>query len=207
MMKFDTLTAIAAPLVRDNVDTDAIIPSREMVSATPAALAAGLFAGWRYREIGSREPDPAFILNQPAFREAEILIGGRNFGCGSSREHAVWALFGYGFRVVIASSFAPIFFNNCVRNGIVPVQLPSDAIIDLASKLLSGTENTLLTVDLELQRVIGPDGALLAFPIDRYSRQMLLSGLDEIDLTLTSKASIEAFLENDRVHRPWIYET
>lgn len=208
MIKFDgTLTAIAAPLLRDNVDTDAIIPSREMVSADPEVLAGGLFSGWRYREAGSREPDPAFILNQPIYRNAKILLGGQNFGCGSSREHAAWALVGYGFRVVIASSFAPIFFNNCVRNGIVPVQLSGEAIAELASKLAADPPGARLTVDLEAQRIVAPDGTGLAFPIDGYARQMLLAGLDEIDLTLEGKARIEAFLERDRERRPWIYET
>jgi 3-isopropylmalate/(R)-2-methylmalate dehydratase small subunit len=122
------LTAVAAPLLRANIDTDTIIPSREMKSVAKTGLAAGLFAGWRYTAIGGREPNPEFVLNQPAYAGTRILLGGENFGCGSSREHAVWALHEYGIRAVIAPSFAPIFFGNCVRNGIVPVVLPAAQI-------------------------------------------------------------------------------
>lgn len=206
MEKFQTLTAIAAPLLRDNVDTDVIIPSREMVSAEPSVLAGGLFAGWRYLEADSREPDPEFVLNHPDYGGAQILLAGDNFGCGSSREHAVWALRGYGFRVVIASGFAPIFFNNCVRNGVVPVQLPVDSVAELASRVTTDPPRHRLTVDLQAQSVTAHDGASFEFRIENHARQMLLAGLDEIDFTLTRKARIEAFLERDRVQRPWIHD-
>ena len=123
MEKFERLTAVAAPLLYVNIDTDAIIPSREMRSGKKTGLAAGLFAGWRYTQIGSRDPNPQFVLNRPEYIDARILLAGENFGCGSSREHAVWALREYGFRALIAPSFSPIFYNNCVRNGIVPIRL------------------------------------------------------------------------------------
>ncbi|RYG14160.1 MAG: 3-isopropylmalate dehydratase small subunit [Burkholderiales bacterium] len=206
MEKFESLTAIAAPLLRDNIDTDAIIPSREMISAAPEVLAKGLFAGWRYREVGGREPDESFVLNDPLYRDAQILLGGENFGCGSSREHAVWALRGYGFRAVVASSFAAIFFNNCVRNGVVPVQLPAEAIAALARKVALDPRNRRLTVDLRAQQVAVHDGEAYGFSIEAYARQMLLAGLDEIDLTLTREAEIGSFLVRDRLQRPWIYE-
>jgi len=120
MQPFTRLTAVAVPLIRDNTDTDAIIPSREMKTVSKVGLSDGLFAGWRYREIGGRDPDPTFVLNDPAYAGAQILLGGDNFGCGSSREHAVWALAEYGFRAVLAPSFSPIFAANCVRNGLAP---------------------------------------------------------------------------------------
>lgn len=206
MEKFETLTAIAVPLLRDNVDTDAIIPSREMTSAAPEVLADGLFAGWRYLEAGSRKPDPDFVLNQPAYRGAQILLSGDNFGCGSSREHAVWALRGYGFRSVIASGFAPIFFNNCVRNGVVPVRLASGDVAALAAAVAADPPGHPLIVDLEDRSVTAPDGSRFVFPIENHARQMLLAGLDEIDVTLARKAQIEAFLKRDRLQRPWIHE-
>ena len=137
MLKFDVLTAVAAPLLRANVDTDAIIPSREMKSVSKTGLAAGLFAGWRYTQIGGREPDPDFVLNQPAYAGAQVLLAGENFGCGSSREHAVWALLEFGIRAIIAPSFAPIFRMNCVRNGILPVCLPAATIAALAESVPS----------------------------------------------------------------------
>ena len=132
MLKFDVLTAVAAPLLRANVDTDAIIPSREMKTVSKTGLAAGLFAGWRYTQIGGREPDSDFVLNQPAYAGAQVLLAGENFGCGSSSEHAVWALLEFGIRAIAAPSFAPIFRMNCVRNGILPVCLPAATIAALA---------------------------------------------------------------------------
>lgn len=198
------LTAIAAPLLRTNVDTDAIIPSREMKSTSKAGLAAGLFAGWRYTAIGGREPHAEFILNQTPFGEARILLGGENFGCGSSREHAVWALHEYGFRAVIAPSFAPIFFGNCVRNGIVPVKLPLDAVRAIEAWVRADPANHQPTVDLE-QREVRFGGRHLAFDIEGEARDMLLEGLDAIDLTLKHRATIDHFLAADRIARPWIY--
>lgn len=198
---FRTLTAVALPLVRDNVDTDAIIPSREMKSVSKHGLSDGLFAGWRYTEIGGREPDPTFVLNRPEFIGAQIVLGGANFGCGSSREHAAWALAEYGFRAIIAASFNPIFRGNCVRNGIVPVELDTQAVLDIAATVQTG--DTLVTVDLETRSVtLGARNWL--FPIENEARRMLLLGLDAIDLTLERASEIAAFRARDRSSRPWV---
>jgi 3-isopropylmalate/(R)-2-methylmalate dehydratase small subunit len=205
MRKFDTLTAVAAPLIRANVDTDAIIPSREMKSVAKQGLAEGLFAGWRYTTIGGRDPDPQFVLNQDDYAGARILLSGENFGCGSSREHAVWALLEYGILAVIAPSFAPIFQGNCVRNGILPVWLDAASIAELAAAVAPDPLLRQLTVDLVRQRVSGPDGLEFAFDIEPEQREMLLEGLDAIDLTLKHRDAIEAFRAGDRERRPWIY--
>ena len=205
MLPFDVLTAVAAPLIRANVDTDAIIPSREMKSVSKQGLADGLFAGWRYTAIGGREPDPAFVLNQPAYARTQILLSGENFGCGSSREHAVWALLEYGIRAVIAPSFAPIFHGNCVRNGILPVRLDAASIDRLAEAIAPAPRERRLTVDLVRQRITGPDGLEFGFAIEPEEREMLLEGLDAIDLTLKHREAIEAFRTRDRGQRPWIY--
>jgi 3-isopropylmalate/(R)-2-methylmalate dehydratase small subunit len=194
MNGFKSLTSIAAPLIRDNVDTDAIIPSREMKSVAKTGLADGLFAGWRYTE--GRTPDPDFILNQPAYVEAQILLGGTNFGCGSSREHAAWALAEYGFRVIVASSFNPIFRANCVRNGIVPVELDAVSLAEADGPM---------TVDLPNQSVTTADGRRWTFAIDAEAKAMLLDGLDEIGLTLLRAGAITAFRAHDRTKRPWAY--
>ena len=204
------LTAVAAPLLRDNVDTDAIIPSREMKTVSKTGLADGLFAGWRYTAIGGREPEPSFVLNQPAYAGARILLGGVNFGCGSSREHAVWALHEYGIRAVIAPSFAPIFAANCIRNGLAPVRLPAEAVAALAAHVAVDPRSRPLTVDIERGevRAAGADVAgapCFPFAFDAESRDMLLEGLDAIDLTLKHRADIDAFLARDRAARPWIY--
>jgi len=205
MRKFDVLTAVAAPLLRANVDTDAIIPSREMKSVSKHGLAEGLFAGWRYTTIGGRETDPQFVLNQPAYAGTQILLSGENFGCGSSREHAVWALLEYGIRAVVAPSFAPIFHGNCVRNGILPVRLEAASIARLADAVAPDPQRRLLTVDLVRQRVSGPAGLEFGFEIEREEREMLLEGLDAIDLTLKHRDAIDAFRDRDRAQRPWIY--
>jgi len=205
MEKFERLTAVAAPLLHANIDTDIIIPSREMKSGKKTGLAEGLFAGWRYTQIGGREPNPEFVLNKPEYRNVRILLAGENFGCGSSREHAVWALHEYGFRSVIAPSFSPIFYNNCIRNGIVPVRLPEGVVRALAGKVEQAPQDHKLTIDLPAQEVIAHDGERHRFEIDEHHKEMLLSGLDEIDLTLTKKASIDAYLAADRARRPWIY--
>ena len=199
MTPFTSLTAVAAPLIRDNIDTDAIIPSREMKSTGKTGLADGLFAAWRYVTPGGRDPNPDFILNQPAFAAAQILLGGANFGCGSSREHAVWALAEYGFRAVIAPSFAPIFAGNCIRNGIVPVALSAEAVEEI------GSDGGLVSVDLERMRVSLADGRHWTFEIGAEARAMLLEGLDAIDLTFKHRAEIAAFQAADRKSRPWIY--
>ncbi len=205
MQAFTRLTAVAAPLYRANIDTDIIIPSREIRGVGKQGLAEGLFAGWRYREIGGREPDPAFVLNRPEFHGAKILLAGENFGCGSSREHAVWALAEYGIRAIIAPSFAPIFENNCIRNGVLPARLPAAAVESLITGLDDGRHRRQLTVDLEACEVHGKDGSTHAFSIDEEARQMLLAGADAIDLTLLQRDEIEAFLVRDRQLRPWVY--
>ena len=204
MEPIKVLTAVAAPLLRANVDTDAIIPSREMKSVAKTGLADGLFAGWRYKSIGSRDPDPSFVLNQPAYAGARILLGGENFGCGSSREHAVWALHEYGIRAVVAPSFSPIFYGNCVRNGIVPLRLPAATITKLADYVARDPAQHLLTVDLQHTELRGGD-FVEPFVIETEARDMLLEGLDAIDLTLKNRAEIAAFVARDRQARPWIY--
>jgi 3-isopropylmalate/(R)-2-methylmalate dehydratase small subunit len=205
MRRFETLTAVAAPLLRANVDTDAIIPSREMKNVSKRGLADGLFAGWRYTAIGGREPDPAFVLNKPEFAGTEVLLSGENFGCGSSREHAVWALAEYGIRAVLAPSFSPIFEANCLRNGLLPVRLPPVTIARIADSLTADPQARQLTVDLAAQCVTEWDGTPHSFAIGEEPRAMLLEGLDEIALTLRERPAIEAFLERDRRERPWIY--
>jgi 3-isopropylmalate/(R)-2-methylmalate dehydratase small subunit len=205
MRKFDVLTGVATPLLRANVDTDAIIPSREMKSVSKSGLAEGLFAGWRYTQIGGREPNPDFVLNQPAYAGAQILLAGENFGCGSSREHAVWALLEFGIRAILAPSFSPVFRLNCVRNGLLPVRLPPASIAALAESVATAPQARRITVDLRRQVVTAPDGAELAFEVEPESREMLLEGRDAIDLTLKHGTAIDAFTTADRAARPWIY--
>ncbi len=192
------VSGIAAPLLRANVDTDAIIPSREIKGVGKTGLAEGLFAGWRYLAPGSRVPAPDFVLNDPHFAHAPILLAGENFGCGSSREHAVWALHEYGVRAVIAPSFAPIFRGNCVTNGIIPVILDAAAILALTATGMP------LVIDLLAQTVASGD-IVAPFAIDAEAKAMLSQGLDAIDLTLHHQAAISAFLATDRAARPWIY--
>lgn len=195
---FDRLTATAMPLVRDNIDTDAIIPSREMTSVSKKGLAGGLFAGWRYTTIGGRVPDRAFVMNDPHYADARILLAGRNFGCGSSREHAAWALAEYGFRAILAPSFNPIFRGNCIRNGIVPVELDAQAIAQIAAA-------NPVTVDLIAGIVALPDGRSWPFALEAESREMLVEGLDAIELTAKRSAEIAAFRLADARQRSWIY--
>lgn len=205
MQPFDRLTAITMPLLRDNIDTDAIIPSREMRTVSKQGLADGLFAGWRYTQIGGRDPNPDFIMNDPAYAGAGILLGGGNFGCGSSREHAAWALVEYGFRAIIATSFNPIFRGNCVRNGIVPIELEAEAIGEIARQVVPDPQTQRVTVDLDRCVVEAPTGTCFSFLIEAEAREMLLGGLDAIDLTLARMAEIEGFRAQDAVRRPWIY--
>lgn len=192
MTPFTSLTSIAAPLLRDNIDTDTIIPSREMRSTGKTGLADGLFAPWRYLDADARVPDPDFVLNRPEYAKARILLGGANFGCGSSREHAVWALSEWGIGAIIAESFAPIFETNCVRNGLLPVRLPRPAVDMLAGRVV--------TVDLAAQTV---DEHRFDFAAE--AKEMLLQGLDAIDLTLQHAAAISAWQARDRVNRPYVY--
>jgi len=189
MKPFKHHTGTAAALLRDNIDTDQIIPSREMKSVSKTGLSDGMFAGQRYTQ--GRVENPEFILNQDPFREATILLSGKNFGCGSSREHAVWALKEYGFRVIIAESFGEIFYNNCVRNGILCVEMDVDVLRTLGPEV---------TVDLIAQRVNG-----IKFEIARGDKRMLVEGLDTIALTLLDEVEISAFFEKDQTIRPWVY--
>lgn len=204
MAAFSRLTAVALPLMFDNIDTDIIIPSREMKTVGKTGLAEGLFAGWRYVAVGGREASPDFLMNRAPYDGAKILIAGHNVGCGSSREHAVWALHEYGFRVVIAPSFNPIFRGNCIRNGIVPVQLAPDETRELGDASLHAGAG-LVTVDLDAMTArmagVGP----FVFALEDDSRLMLRNGWDAIDLTLQHRDRIAAWREADRARRPWIY--
>ena len=205
MEKFTVHRGIAAPLLRINVDTDAIIPSREMKFVSKTGLGQGLFAGWRYLSAAGREPNPDFVLNQPAYAGASVLLSGANFGCGSSREHAVWALKEFGIRALIAPSFGGIFRANCIRNGLLPVTLPEPAIDALHRAVAPDPQQNKVTIDLVAQKVMSPDGAEYGFAIDPLERQMLLEGLDPIALTAKLEDEINAFQARDRVDRPWIY--
>jgi 3-isopropylmalate/(R)-2-methylmalate dehydratase small subunit len=205
MEKFTRLTAIAAPLLRINIDTDAIIPSREMKKVSKVGLAEGLFAGWRYTAPGSREENPEFVLNRAPYRQAKILLTGANFGCGSSREHAVWALHEWGIRAIIAPSFGAIFYGNCVRNGILPVVLAQDIVEHLAALVEADPAKNQLTVDLDACVATASDGAKHPFDIAPADREMLLEGLDSIALTMKRDDEILAFQVRDRLRRPWIY--
>lgn len=196
MTPFTTLTSVAVPILRDNVDTDAIIPSREMKSTGRTGLAEGLFAPWRYSDVAARTPDPSFELNMPEAKGGQVILGGANFGCGSSREHAVWALVEYGIRCVIAESFAPIFRANCIRNGVLPITLPRPDVDALAWQEI--------TIDLPAQTVTAGE-ATHSFTIEDEPRTMLLEGLDVIDLTLKALPAIEAWTDADRTARPWVY--
>ncbi|MFN2288290.1 MAG: 3-isopropylmalate dehydratase small subunit, partial [Chromatocurvus sp.] len=183
MQKFHQHRGVAAPLMRNNVDTDAIIPSREMKRVSRTGLGDGLFAAWRYTLPGGREPDPAFILNQAAYRNTSILLSGSNFGCGSSREHAVWALSEYGIRAIIASSFGSIFYSNCIRNGVLPIVLPEAEVESLAADVERDPQARRLLIDLPAERVITVDDGSFTFPIQPAQKHMLLEGLDGIALT------------------------
>ena len=205
MKKFTELTAIAAPLLRINVDTDAIIPSREIKGVSKEGLSDGLFAGWRYSEPGSRDENPEFILNRKPYRRAEIMLSGMNFGCGSSREHAVWALAEWGIRCVIAPSFGAIFYGNCVRNGILPVVLNNDVVENLARLVEIEPGKNQITINLTDGVVTAPDDHTYSFEIDAGDREMLMGGLDAIAVTMKRDDEILAFQARDRLKRPWIY--
>ncbi len=205
MDKFTQLTAIAAPLMRINIDTDAIIPSREMKRVSKEGLGEGLFAGWRYTEPGSRNENPDFILNRDPWRHAQILLSGDNFGCGSSREHAVWALAEWGIRAIITPGFGAIFYGNCVRNGILPVILPDERVQILAALVEADPDNNRIAIDLGKCNVTGPDKRTDTFDIAPADREMLMEGLDAIAVTMKRDDEILAFKARDRLKRPWIY--
>jgi len=201
MQPFTTLTGVAAPLPQVNVDTDMIIPKQYLKTIARTGLGRGLFDEMRYDAEGNEIP--GFVLNQPAWRNAEILVAGENFGCGSSREHAPWALLDFGIRCVIAPSFADIFFNNCFKNGILPVVLDQEKVDVLMADAQKGA-NARVTVDLEAQAITTSDGRAIAFEVDPFRKHCLLNGLDDIGLSLEKTAAIDAFESRARTARPWV---
>ena len=202
MEKFTNLTGIAAPMPLVNIDTDMIIPKQFLKTIKRTGLGANLFDEMRFDREGNEIED--FVLNQPAYRKAEILVAGDNFGCGSSREHAPWALLDFGIRCVISTSFADIFYNNCFKNGILPIVLPKDDVDKLMDDASRGATAT-LTVDLESQTIKGPDGGEIAFEVDPFRKHCLLNGLDDIGLTIEAAASaIDAFEAKASAERPWV---
>ena len=205
MEKFTVLEAIAAPILRINIDTDVIIPSREMKRVSKEGLSDGMFANWRYTEPGGREEQADFILNQEPYRQAKIILSGDNFGCGSSREHAVWALHEWGIRAIIAPGFGNIFYGNCIRNGILPVVLANDVVENIAAQVEANPAHNLVNVDLSNCTVTAADGLTHAFEIGPGDREMLLEGLDAIAVTQRRDDEILAFQARDRLKRPWIY--
>ena len=200
MDKFTTLTGIAAPYPVVNIDTDMIIPKDYLKTIKRTGLGAGLFAEARFREDGSENPD--FVLNKPAYRKAQILVAGDNFGCGSSREHAPWALLDFGIRCVISTSFADIFYNNCFKNGVLPIVVKPDELEKLLDDASRGA-NATLTVDLEAQEIRGPDGGVIKFDLDEFRKHCMLNGLDDIGLTLAKAGEIDAFEKKAAGARPW----
>jgi len=202
MEKFTRITGIAAPLMRPNIDTDVIIPIDDCVSVPRAQQGRCAFRAWRYLSDGTEHPD--FVLNRAPFRDAVILIAGINFGCGSSREPAVWALMGLGIRAIIAPSFGDIFYNNCFQNGVLPIMLPEDSVRAIATEIEAAPDAP-MTVDLENRVIINERGLRIPFSIDEARRTALLEGLDEIGMTLKRDAKISAWQNADRARRPWIY--
>jgi len=201
MEKFTTLTGVPAPLPMINVDTDMIIPKQFLKTIKRTGLGKHLFHEMRFDENGNENPD--FVLNKPAYRNAKILIAGDNFGCGSSREHAPWALLDFGIRCVIAPSFADIFYNNCFKNGILPIRLPQEDIDKLLDDASRGS-NATLTIDLENQSITGPDGGEIRFEIDPFRKKCLLEGLDDIGLTMARADKIAGYEERAQTARPWL---
>jgi 3-isopropylmalate/(R)-2-methylmalate dehydratase small subunit len=202
MEKFTTLTGIAAPLPMINCDTDKIIPKQHLKTIARTGLGKALFDEMRYKPDGSENPD--FVLNQTAYRNAKILVAGENFGCGSSREHAPWALLDFGIRAVIASSFADIFYNNCFKNGILPIKLPQEIVDQLMDDAKKGA-NARLTIDLSEQTVTRPDGQKIHFEIDAFRKHCLLNGLDDVGLTMQKALAIDRFEQQSRISQPWLF--
>jgi len=201
MKPFTTLTSVAAPLKVVNVDTDMIIPKQYLKTIRRTGLGTALFSEMRYDESGKENPD--FVLNQPAYRKAEILIAGDNFGCGSSREHAPWALLDFGIRCVVSTSFADIFYNNCFKNGILPITVSQEDLDKLFDDAERGA-NATITVDLEAQELRGPDGGTVKFEIDPFRKHCLLNGLDDIGLTMQQAPQIASFEKQAAAARPWL---
>lgn len=201
MDKFTTLTGVAAPLPEINVDTDKIIPAEYLKTIKRTGLGVGLFSEMRYLDNGSDNPD--FVLNKDAYRKAKILVTGENFGCGSSREHAPWAILDFGIRCIISTSFADIFFNNCFKNGILPIVLPQEDVDKLMDDAERGA-NAVLNIDLEAQEITGPDGGTISFDVDPFRKHCLINGLDDISLTLQKVDKIEAFEAKQKGVMPWL---
>ena len=201
MDKFTTLEGVAAPLKMINVDTDMIVPKQYLKTIKRTGLGKGLFSELRFRDDGSENPD--FVLNKPAYRKAKILIADDNFGCGSSREHAPWALLDFGIRCVISTSFGDIFYNNCFKNGILPIRVTPDQLAKLFDDAERGS-NATLSIDLAKQEIRGPDGGMIKFEIEAFRKHCLLNGLDDIGLTLQKKPQIDAYESKVKAARPWV---
>ncbi|MBX8803069.1 3-isopropylmalate dehydratase small subunit [Pseudochrobactrum asaccharolyticum] len=200
MEKFTKLTGVAAPLPIINIDTDMIIPKDYLKTIKRTGLGKGLFAEMRFNEDGSENPD--FVLNKPAYRNAQILVAGDNFGCGSSREHAPWALLDFGIRCVISTSFADIFYNNCFKNGILPIKVSQEDLDKLMDDASRGA-NATLSIDLESMTISGPDGGSIGFELDEFKRHCMLNGLDDIGLTMEKSDNISVFEKKASANRPW----
>jgi 3-isopropylmalate/(R)-2-methylmalate dehydratase small subunit len=200
MQKFNKLTGVAAPLPMINIDTDKIIPKNYLKTIVRTGLGKALFSEIRYNEDGSEKPD--FVLNKPAYRKAEILVAGENFGCGSSREHAPWALLDFGIKCVISTGFADIFYNNCFKNGILPIKVNQQDLDKLMDDANRGA-NAKLSVDLEAQEIRGPDGGCIRFDIDPHRKHCLLNGLDDVGLTLQKESAIKTYEDKAKAARPW----
>ena len=200
MEKFTTLEGVAAPLRIVNVDTDMIIPKQYLKTLKRTGLAKGLFSELRYRDDGSDNPD--FVLNQPAYRKAKIIVAEDNFGCGSSREHAPWALMDYGIRCVISTQFGDIFYNNCFKNGVLPIKVSKEDLAKLFDDADRGA-NATLSIDLEKQEIRGPDGGVVKFDIDPHRKHCMLNGLDDIGMTNLKKDKIDSFEDKAKAARPW----
>ena len=201
MEKFTTLTGVTAPLNMINIDTDMVIPKQYLTTIKRSGLGRGLFFEMRFDADGNENPD--FVLNKPQYRDAKILVTGENFGCGSSREHAPWALLDFGITCVIAPSFADIFYNNCFKNGILPIKLPPEAVAKILDDAERGA-NATLTIDLEAQTIQGPDGGEIKFELDQFKKHCLLNGLDDIALTMEHVDKIDSFEEDHKTAQPWL---
>ncbi len=201
MEKFEKLTSVAAPLPIANVDTDMIIPARYLKTIKRTGLGEGLFADMRFKEDGSDNEE--FVLNKPAYRNAEMLVAGNNFGCGSSREHAPWALMDYGIKCVISTDFADIFYNNSFKNGMLLIKVGPEELDVLMNDAERGA-NATVTVDLEAQEITGPDGGVIKFEIDAFKKHCLLNGLDDIGLTMEKEDQIASFEESHKAAQPWL---
>ncbi|WP_193185271.1 3-isopropylmalate dehydratase small subunit [Nisaea sediminum] len=201
MDKFTKLSGVAAPMNIMNIDTDMIIPKNYLKTIKRSGLGKHAFAEMRYKDDGSENPD--FVLNKPAYRKAQVIVAGENFGCGSSREHAPWALLDFGIRCVISTSFADIFFNNCFKNGILPIKVTKEQLDELMDDAEKGS-NAVLEIDLENQEIGRPNGEKIAFEVDEFRKHCLLNGLDDIGLTMEKGTAIDKFEDKEKTERPWL---